>query len=127
MMSINSESQSSFKVGSQTAEYINIAGRDQHIEGGQRGKLTSLGDARLAAEKLRQAFASTQSRDDTPARELVDAIVAEMRRPTPNRRTVDDRVRKLIELINASASVASLAAAVTGPLHILMGWLAGLA
>src|SRR5689334_13589515 len=37
---------------------------------------------------------------NAPARELVDTIVAEMRRPSPNRRTVADRVRTLIELIN---------------------------
>jgi hypothetical protein len=58
---------------------------------------------------------------NAPARELVDTIVAEMRRPSPNRRTVADWVRTLIELINASTSVASVGAAVTGPLRNLVG------
>jgi hypothetical protein len=46
------------------------------------------------------------------------------RRPTPNRRIVADRVRTLIELINASALALSLGVAITAA---YAGYRAGLA
>jgi hypothetical protein len=77
----------SIKTGPQTDGVINNTEGDQDIEGGQPGTLTGLGDAGLAAENLGLAFASTESRDDAAARELVDAIVAETRRRGDRRRT----------------------------------------
>jgi hypothetical protein len=122
-MSTNTASQSTFNIGTISADEVSMAGRDTYIA---RGTLTSLGAARLAAESLRQAFASTQSRELAAMRGPVDAIAAEMQQPTPNRRTVADRVRTLIELINASASAASLGVAIIDPLRRLAEWLGDL-
>jgi hypothetical protein len=108
-------------IGSQKAR--EIINNDHHIEG---GPWVSLGEARSAAESLQQAWAWSGRRELAAMRGPVDAIAEEMRRPTPDRHTVADRVRKLIDLISASASVASLGAAIADPLRMLAGWLGDL-
>ena len=108
----------------QKATKIYNAEGGQYIGGDQPG--TSLEDARFAAEGLQQALSSSPSREFAAMHGHVDAIAAEMRRQTPDRHTVADRLRKVTDLINASASLASAGAAIIGPLRTLAEWLGDL-
>lgn len=116
----------SFHIQSQSAGLINNVDGDQHITGGQSGTLTSLDTVRDAARILQQALAVAPFHETAAMRHYVDAIAAEIQRPVPDRRTVADRVRRLVDLVSASAPIASLGIAIAGPLRTLAEWLGDL-
>jgi hypothetical protein len=114
-----------FNIGSQTGGVINNVAGNQHISGGQTGTVVTLESARDAARALQDAVAAAALPAETAAAARTEAaeIDAELRKATPDRQTVADRLRRLTSVLTATGSLATAATSVVGPIQTLVTWL----
>lgn len=111
-----------FNINNQTGGVVNNVAGNQWISGGQEGSVVTLDAARDAAHHLLSAITAATLPPDVAAPSRADAaeVDAELRNRAPDRRTVADRLRRLVD---ALARTGSLVAAIAGPVRTLAIWL----
>jgi hypothetical protein len=113
-----------FNIHNQTGGVINNVEGDQHIRGGQHGRVPPIADVRQAVQELRTALRASNL-DDTDyesVREYLNEIDSEIKRGEPARESIADRLTKITEIVGAAGTLASLA----GPIQTIVAWLGSL-
>jgi hypothetical protein len=112
-----------FNIGSQSAGVINNVAGDQRNSGSQHGTLVATADVRDAAVALRAAVEQTELRRDPALVADVHALQAEVNSPTPDRRVVADRLRRITAAVKSLGGLVSAGVALAGPLGAIAAWL----
>ncbi len=117
-----------FNIGSQTGGVINNIQGDQHITGGQHGKLVTAEEVRQALGNLRRAVAEAglDERTTATAHAQLTEMDAAMRAARPDRPRFAQALERLTRLFVAAGSLSSAGAALIGPVQALAQWLGGL-
>jgi len=119
---------SSFHVDHQEAAVINMVAGDQNVNGTQAGTVvvqTTLADAREAAVQLQailEAVGLGSPMGDPPTSDLA-GITGELTKQEPDRGRVAARLRRLIEVILSTGSVAGAANEIARSVSVLVQWL----
>jgi hypothetical protein len=111
--------------GGQHAGVINNVNRDQHISGGQHGTLVSTDSARAALQSLQEALAAVPLPPHVAAEvgAHLEQAATELRKDTPDKPTVAERLGRLTGLLASLGSLASAGARIVEPLQTLATWL----
>jgi hypothetical protein len=109
-----------FNIGSQRAQTINNAGRDQYVQ-----QTVSDADPRLLLQGLREALADAHLPPSVAAqaRAHLDGTEADLADPQPDKSSIADRLQRLTKVLVAAGSVVSATTPLGAPLAALAGWL----
>jgi len=101
-----------------------VAG-DQTNIGGQQAFGAAEVDVRAVTAELRRQLGAVALPAQVGAAVLADAeaIDAEVRGRTPDRRSIADRLARLTQVLGSAGALATAGAALLGPLRALAGWL----
>lgn len=117
-----------FNIGSQQAGQINNTGGDQTIYGGQHATISSPADALVALQVLRAAVdvAELPRAKKRSAKQHVEEIAEELRRPEPDKRGIAGRLADVTKILLAAGAFVSGGTSLAQAVSSLATWLGAL-